>query len=83
MMRITPSKSTFKGETHIILEFIDPCDNIAQMYYKPGIDPFEKHDFKQPIPNPKTRSKAESDSNYKVCTLVDSGLWKKDKPRWM
>ena len=83
MIRLTPARVHFKGDSHIVLDFIDPCDGVAQMYYKPGVDPFEKHDFKQAIPNPKTRSKAETDSNYASCTLKEAGLWKKDKPRWM
>ena len=83
MIRITPSKIAFKGDTHIILEFIDPCDSVAQMFYKPGVDPFEKHNFRREIPNPKTRNKADTDSNYKTCSLKESGLWKKDKPKWM
>ena len=83
MIRITPAKVHFKGESHIVLDFIDPCDGVAQMYYKPGVDPFEKHDFQKAIPNPKTRLKAETDSNYANCTLKEAGLWKKDKPRWM
>ena len=72
MIRITPSKISFKGDTHIVLEFIDPCDCMAQMFYKPGSDPFEKYDFMKDIPNPKTRNKAETDSNYKACTLKES-----------
>ena len=83
MIRITPAKIAFKGESHVILDFIDPCDGVAQMFYKPGVDPFEKHDFRQAIPNPKTRNKAETDSNYVACTLKEAGLWKKDKPKWM
>ena len=83
MIRVTPSKVSVKGETHVVLEFIDPCDNTAQMYFKPGSDPFEKHDFSRDIPNPITRNKAETDSKYKHCTLQDSGLWAREKPKWM
>ena len=56
MIRITVAKMPFKGKEQIVIEFIDPCDMVAQMYFKPGSDPFDKHDFQDPIPNPSTRA---------------------------
>ena len=83
MIKITPTKVSYKDDTHVCLEFIDPCDGVTQMYFKPGNDPFANHDFRQPIPNPTTRTRAETDAMYKQCTLKDSEMWKLDKPKWM
>ena len=83
MIKITPTKVSFKGDIHVVLEFIDPCDGVAQMYFKPGNDLFAKHDFSKSIPNPTTRTRADTDTTYQQCTLKDSGMWRLEKPRWM
>ena len=74
MIRITVAKMSFKGKEKIVNEFIDPCDMVAQMYFRPGSDPFDKHDFLDPIPNPNTKAKTIEDENYRHCTLMNSGM---------
>ena len=64
MIKITPNKVSYKGDMHILLDFLDPCDGVTQMYFKPGTNPFEKHDFSKDIPNPTTRNRAETDAKY-------------------
>ena len=56
MIKITPSKVVYKGETHVCLEFLNPCDGVSQMYFNLGNDRFKKHDFNYNIPNPITRT---------------------------
>ena len=48
------------------------------MYFKPGTNPFVKHDFNKDITNPTTRKRAKTDANYKQSTLKDSGVWAKE-----
>ena len=74
MIRITTVKMSFKGNGHIVIKFIDTCDMVAQMYFKPDSNPFEKHDFCESIPNSITRAKAADDPNYRQCTLKESGM---------
>ena len=81
LIRFNMVKVSYKGDQHIVLECLDLCDGVIQMYFKPGTDPFGLHDFNKDIPNPTTRARAEADANYKQCTLKDFGLWAKDKPR--
>ena len=57
MIRINVVKLPYKGNDHITLEFLDPCDCTTQMYFNPGTDPFGQHDFLEEIPNPTTRSR--------------------------
>ena len=83
MIRITVANMSFKGNDQIVIKFIDPCDMVAQMYFKPGSNPFDKHDFYEPIPNPVTRAKAVDDPNYRHCTIKESGLHTRAKPGWM
>ena len=83
IIRINVVKVPYKEDDHIVIEFLDPCDGVTQMYFKPGTDPFGQHDFLEDIPNPTTRARAETDATYKQCTLKDYGLWAKDKPRWL
>ena len=41
-------------------------------------DPFQNHDFSDPIPNPFTKEKAEEDEDYSTRTLEEWGMWKLD-----
>ena len=45
MIKITVDKMHFKGKEQIVIEFIDHCDMVSQMYFKPGSSPFEERLF--------------------------------------
>ena len=74
MIRVTIAKIPFKGKEQIVNKFINPCNMVAQMYFHPGSDPFDKHDFSQPIPNSMAKAKALVDVTYSQWTLATSGM---------
>ena len=75
MIKISTSKWLYQGKAHILMDFIDQCDQISCLLWYQGIDPFKDHDFSQPIPNPKTREKASTIPAYAEFTLAEKGLW--------
>ena len=75
MIRIGTSQKFVKGKVHVIFYFLDPCDRVSSLLWYQGTDPFRNHDFSQAIPNPKTRAKITSNSEYAKYTLKDKGLW--------
>ena len=76
MLRIEPKTHFVKGEVNIFIEFTDPCDRVSKLAFYERQDPFALHDFKEEIPNPKTREYAVSNNSYLKCTLKDHGLHK-------
>jgi hypothetical protein len=46
-------------------EFLDPTNNTTYNAFMPGSNPFEHHDFQDPIPNPTTKNEARTKPEYK------------------
>ena len=80
MININTSQRFVRGKPTLIVDFIDPCDGVTSILWYMDHDPFAGHNFKEEIPNPKTREKATTNKEYEVRTLNECGLWKR-KPR--
>ena len=75
IIRIGTTQRFLKGKTHVVFDFLDPCNRVTSLLWYQGQDPFAAHDFSQAIPNPRTRDKANSNPEYAKCNLKDGGLW--------
>ena len=79
MLRLEVKTKYVRGQAHILVEFIDPCDRVTKLTFYEESNPFHKHDFKETIPNPKTREYTRNNTAYKDCTLAEYGLYKEKK----
>ena len=59
------TRKTSKNPFRVFFEFVDPSNNVTFMKYIPNSNPFAGFDFKQDIPNPANRDKAQTDEAYK------------------
>jgi hypothetical protein len=46
-------------------EFLDPTNNTTYNTHMPGSNPFDHHDFTNPIPNPTTRNESKTRPEYR------------------
>ena len=76
MITINTSQCFVRGKPTLIIDFIDACDGVTSMLWYMDQDPFAGHNFKEDIPNPKTREKALTNKEYEERTLKECGLWK-------
>ena len=57
------------------MDFVDTCDRVSTLLWYEERDPFDRHDFKQAIPNLATQTKSSSDLEYVKMTIKEQGLW--------
>ena len=72
---IGTSQRSINGKVHVLIDFLDPCDQVTSLLWYQDQDPFASHDISQDIPNPRTRYKAKTNAEYAKLTLKEHGLW--------
>ena len=65
----------------VYYEFLDPTSNVFFLHFYPGHNPFGAFDFKDPIPNPVTRTMAEANKEYAV-SYTRRGFKGEEHPVW-